>query len=242
MPPKMELERISDALSTELRSLRFGPPVAFVYNPPTYARRPYRRYLRRYGGRPKEILLLGMNPGPWGMVQTGVPFGDVEMVRGWLGIEAPVECPPRMHPKRPVLGFSCPRGEVSGHRLWGWARRRFGRPERFFARFFVGNYCPLAFLEESGRNRTPPTLPAAERRPLLAACDRALRRSVAWLGVRWVVGIGRFARERAEQALDGLDVSIGGITHPSPANPRANRGWEAVIEQELAEQGILLDG
>src|SRR5688572_32536315 len=95
-----------------------------------------------------------MNPGPFGMAQTGVPFGDVAMVRDWLGIVAAVAKPRDEHPKRPVLGFECQRSEVSGARLWGWARARFGTPQRFFERFFVANYCPLAFMESSGANRT----------------------------------------------------------------------------------------
>ena len=125
-------------------------------------------------GAPVRVLYFGMNPGPFGMAQTGVPFGEVAAVRDWLGIEAPVERPAREHPKRRVEGFACRRSEVSGARLWGWARARFGTPERFFARFFVWNWCPLGFLADSGANLTPAELPAAERRALEAVCDRAL--------------------------------------------------------------------
>ena len=82
-----------------------------------------------------QSLLLGMNPGPWGMAQTGVPFGTVSRVRDWLGIEAPVERPANEHPRRPVLGFGTERDEVSGLRVWGWAQARWGTPERFFERF-----------------------------------------------------------------------------------------------------------
>ena len=35
----------------------------------------------------KEAVFLGMNPGLWGMAQTGVPFGTVSLVRDWMGIE-----------------------------------------------------------------------------------------------------------------------------------------------------------
>jgi single-strand selective monofunctional uracil DNA glycosylase len=236
----MNLVAIIDALLKDLRPLRFGPPVTHVYNPIKYAREPYEQYLSRYGRAPKEVVFFGMNPGPWGMAQTGVPFGEVNAVKEWLHIEAPVGKPTKMHPRRPVEGFGCPRSEVSGRRLWGWAKKTFGQPERFFARFFVANYCPLLFIESSGRNRTPNNLPVAERRPLLAVCDRALRRTVQYIGPRYVVGIGHFAEERARTALSGLDVPIGRITHPSPANPKANRGWESLIEQELSALGIVL--
>jgi single-strand selective monofunctional uracil DNA glycosylase len=186
------------------------------------------------------VLLVGMNPGPWGMAQTGVPFGEVEAVRDWLGIEAPVGRPPVEHPKRPVLGFATRRSEGSGRRLWGWVRERWGEPDAFFARFFVHNYCPLAFLEESGRNRTPDKLPAAESGPLYAACDRALRRTVERLEPRRVIGIGAFAEARARAALDGLGVEIGRILHPSPASPVANRGWAERAERELEALGVSL--
>lgn len=236
----MDLVAITNALVEELRPLRFGPPVTHVYNPLEYARKPYDQYLRRYGSRPKEVVLVGMNPGPWGMAQTGVPFGEVKLVRGWLDIEAPVGVPPVIHAKRPVLGFGCPRSEVSGKRLWGWVRERFGTPARFFSRFFVANYCPLLFIEADGRNRTPEALPLWQRNPVLVACDRGLRRTVQWLKPRYVVGVGQFAEQRARTALTGLGLTIGGITHPSPANPQANRGWEALIEEELSSLGIRI--
>lgn len=218
--------KIIDRLVAQLDPLRFGPPVTHVYNPLVYARAPNEAYLSRWGKGPKEVLLLGMNPGPFGMAQTGVPFGDVGMVRDWLGITGPVGKPAHEHPKRPILGFDCDRSEVSGSRVWSWARERFGSPERFFERFFVFNYCPLVFMEESGRNLTPDRLPAAEREPLFAACDEALRQLVAQWEPRWVVGIGAFSAKRAEEALAGLDsIRVGRILHPSPANPQANLGW-----------------
>lgn len=237
----MDLYAITDLIVDELRPLTFDPPITHVYNPLEYARRSHERYLQLYATRPKEIILLGMNPGPWGMAQTGVPFGEVKAVKEWLGIEAPVSAPPEMHPKRPVLGFACPRSEVSGKRLWGWASKIFNTPERFFARFFVVNYCPLLFIESSGRNRTPNNLRATERKPLFEVCDRALRRTVEWMDPSFVVGVGQFAGERARDALSGLGLNIGHITHPSPANPRANRGWASLIEDELRYLGINID-
>jgi single-strand selective monofunctional uracil DNA glycosylase len=234
------LIRLTHELREKLEKLSFGPPVAHVYNPLDYARGPYEEYLRRYGAPPKEVVLFGMNPGPWGMTQTGVPFGEVARVLGWLGIRGEVGRPASEHPKRPVLGYECPRSEVSGRRVWGWAAETFGTPERFFSRFFIANYCPLLFLDEGGRNLTPDRLPAADRAPLLAACDRALRRTIEYLSPALVVGVGRFAESRAQVALEGVDVHIGRITHPSPANPRANRGWSELVNRELAELGVDL--
>lgn len=236
----MELDTVIDDLLEDLRPLRFGPPVTHVYNPLEYARKAYDHYLQRYAQSPREVVLVGMNPGPWGMAQTGVPFGEVMAVRDWLGIETQIGRPSAIHAKKPVTGFACPKSEVSGKRLWGWAKGTFGSPQKFFARFFVANYCPLLFLESSGRNRTPDKLKAGEKKPLFSACDRALRRTVLWFKPPFVVGVGKFARDRAVIALDGMDVTISRITHPSPANPRANRGWEKLIAEEFKTIGIKL--
>jgi single-strand selective monofunctional uracil DNA glycosylase len=236
----VDLVRISRALARDVDRLRFSEPVTHVYNPLRYAADLHEAYLRRYGQGPKHTVLLGMNPGPFGMAQTGVPFGDVAIVRDWMGLTADVARPPREHPKRPVLGLACPRGEVSGTRLWGWARARYGTPERFFDRFFVVNYCPLAFMEESGRNRTPDKLPATEQEPLFAACDEALRQIVRALRPRHVIGVGAFAADRARQALAGADLEIGTMLHPSPASPLANRDWAGTAEKQLAACGVAL--
>jgi single-strand selective monofunctional uracil DNA glycosylase len=234
----MELVRIALELRDRTAELRFSPPVSHVYNPLQYAWEAHQSYLTRFGGEPKEVLLVGMNPGPWGMAQTGVPFGEVGAVRQWLGVDCTVGRPDPEHPRRPVDGFQCRRSEVSGRRVWGWARDTFGTPDRFFARFFIHNYCPLLFLESSGRNRTPDRLPAAQRTPLEAICDHALRRAVDALTPRFVVGVGAFATNRARQALGDSQVRVGQILHPSPANPAANRGWAEKILAQLAEIGV----
>lgn len=238
----MSLIRISRQLCREVDELAFAPPVAHVYNPLVYARGPHEAFLKRYGQPGVEVLLLGMNPGPFGMVQTGVPFGEIELARDWLQVEGKVGRPASEHPKRPIEGFACTRSEVSGRRLWGWARERFGAPERFFERFFVWNYCPLAFLEETGRNRTPDKLPEAERAPLYAACDKALKAVVRHLEPQRVVGVGAFGEQRARAVLEGVDVDFGRILHPSPASPLANRGWAPQAEKQLAAMGVELPG
>lgn len=236
----MEIVDIARDLGRETGRLEFGPPVTHVYNPLEYAWPAHELYLRRFGAAPKEVILVGMNPGPWGMAQTGVPFGEVALVRDWLGIETAVGRPEGEHPKRPVEGFACHRSEVSGSRLWGWARDAFGSPERFFSRFLVANYCPLIFLEASGRNRTPDKLPAVERRALLEVCDRALRRTVEHLRPELVVGVGVFAEKRARDALAGSGVRVGRILHPSPASPAANRGWREQAEADFRALGVDL--
>lgn len=227
------------ALSRDVGELRFSKPVAFVYNPLDYAWPPFERYLERFAARGR-VVLVGMNPGPWGMAQTGVPFGEVAAVRDWMRIDGAVGKPDAEHPKRPVQGLACERSEVSGRRLWGWARDRFGPPQAFFDRFLVLNYCPLLFLEEGGRNLTPDRIRVAEREPLLERCDSALAEAVGLLEPQRVVGIGRFASGRCRQVLAESAIEVGAVLHPSPASPAANRGWADQAERQLRAQGIGL--
>jgi single-strand selective monofunctional uracil DNA glycosylase len=195
-------------------------------------------YLRRFGGAPKEVIFLGMNPGPFGMAQTGVPFGEIAAVRDWMKIDAPIGRPAREHPKRPILGLACPRSEISGRRLWGLFARRFGTAEEFFARHFVVNYCPLAFLTAGGSNQTPDKLRAAEREPLDRICDAHLRRVLEILRPKWIIGVGAFARGRAEIVVAGQPVQVGQILHPSPASPAANKDWAAKAAAQLEAVGV----
>lgn len=233
-------------LSRALAQLRFPAPVAHVYDPHVYAWAPYEVYVNRYGAGPKRVVLLGMNPGPFGMMQTGVPFGEIAAVRDWMGIRARVDKPAHEHPKRPIEGFSCRRSEVSGRRLWGWAAARFGTAQAFFADWFVLNYCPLAFLEASGRNFTPDKLPAALLAEVHAACDRHLAAALTTLAPEWAIGVGAFAEKRIRAVVESdlIDgavarrIRVGQILHPSPASPAANRGWEAAAEKQLAALGV----
>ena len=232
------LVRVSRRLARATGRLSFGKPVVYTYAPLDYAREPHERYLA-LARAPIDALFLGMNPGPFGMSQTGVPFGEVAAVRGFLGIEGRVRAPRAVHPKRPVEGLDCARSEVSGRRFWGLMAEEFGTREAFFRRAFVWNWCPLAFMSESGANITPDKLPAREREVLAIECDRTLREVVAVLRPPMVIGVGAFATERARIALDASGVSFATVLHPSPASPAANRGWDAVARHQLAEAGFL---
>ena len=218
-------------------ALEFGPPVTHVYAPLDYAWAVHEQYLSRYGEGPKRVLFLGMNPGPFGMVQTGVPFGEIAAVRDWLGLDAPIVRPVREHPQRPIEGWACRRSEVSGAWLWGLFRERFGTAAAFFTEHFVANYCPLAFFAGT-RNFTPDKLPAAARTALLAACDAHLREVVEALRPQWVIGVGAWAEQRAREALEDLPVRIARILHPSPASPAANRGWAEQARETLTELDV----
>ena len=228
-------------LTRRLQGLQFAAPVAYVYNPLEYASEPNHDYLRTYGSTKRRVVVFGMNPGPFGMAQTGVPFGEVSMVRDWLGIRGAVGKPPREHPKRPILGFDCERSEVSGARLWGAIRDEFGTPESFFAQAFIVNYCPLVFMEESGRNRTPDKLPKDERHVLFEACDAHLASVVEAMEPQWLLGVGRFAAGRAAACSERLGAGspkTGALLHPSPANPKANKDWIGTVRGQLRELGV----
>jgi len=248
-------------LSQACDRMKFAEPVTHVYNPLTYAWPMHQQYLVRFGRSRKRVLLLGMNPGPWGMAQTGVPFGEVAAVRDWMGITHQLDQPPltqpssksndvvvseteasNAHPKRPILGLNSPRSEVSGRRLWGLMRQRFFTPEAFFEGHFVANYCPLIFIEASGKNCTPDKLPAKERGLLEEICNVHLQTVVAVLRPTHVVGVGKFAEQKARTVFSQPNApKITTILHPSPASPAANRGWAEQATRQLIESGIWAD-
>ena len=220
-------------LRGNVERLAFGPPVTHVYDPLVYAWAAHEQYLERYGCGRKRVLFLGMNPGPFGMAQTGIPFGEVRAVREWLKIDRPIAKPKAEHARRPVLGFDCPRSEVSGRRLWGLFAKRFGQAERFFTDHFVANYCPLVFMESTGANRTPDKLPVPELTALSQACDAHLGEVVQILNPEWIIGIGGFAEKRARFVFQETSIKIGCILHPSPASPASNRDWEGKAASQL---------
>ena len=221
-------------------ALAFSEPVAFAYNPLDYARETHEEYLRRFASTRKRVIFIGMNPGPFGMAQTGVPFGEIAAVQDWMGVFGFVGRPAKTHPAKPVDGFACRRSEVSGRRLWGLFKERFGAPENFFAEHYVTNFCPLLFVagNERGKNLTPEDLAPDERSRVLAPCDAFLRTLTELLCPEWLVGVGAFAQKAAIRACDGLPVKFSTIIHPSPASPLANKGWAENVSAALAKNGI----
>lgn len=230
---------IENELVQALSQLKFGLPVTCVYNPLVYAQELHEQYVRNYGGRKVEVLLVGMNPGPYGMAQTGVPFGDGTIVRDFLKISGKVNSPDSIHLRRPIYGLDCPRREISGQRFWGWAQRQFNSATNFLNRFWIHNYCPLIFMEASGKNRTPDKLPASERELLETPCNKALVATINLIQPRLVVGIGKYSTKRI-RASGAQDIVIGEVMHPSPANPKANKEWAKVFEIQLKSLGVIL--
>lgn len=236
----MSLLAAAADLRTTLAPLRFAAPVHQTYQPLDYAWERHSAYLQRFGQGPKRVVFLGMNPGPWGMAQTGIPFGEIAACRDWMGLAGPVGKPDPEHPKRPILGFDCPRSEVSGRRLWGLFAERFPRAEDFFADHFVANWCPLVWMSQTGANLTPDKLPAAERQAVEQACDAHLVRVLDELRPEFAIGIGGYATKRLEtvQAHLAHAPRLGTILHPSPASPAANRGWAEAATRQLEALGV----
>ncbi|HJT81787.1 MAG TPA: uracil-DNA glycosylase family protein [Chthoniobacterales bacterium] len=232
------LIKAAQRLRVGVNQLRFAAPVAYIYNPLDYAWAAHEMYLRRFGSSPKRVIFLGMNPGPFGMAQTGIPFGQIAAVRDWLHFEMAIGRPKTEHPKRPVSGFACSRSEISGERLWGMFAKRFGTAPRFFEQHFVANYCPLAFMETSGRNRTPDKLPRPEREALFAVCDRHLREIARALEPDWIIGVGDFAANRAKEVFENESIRVGKILHPSPACPESNVDWAGKATAQLRKLGV----
>lgn len=222
----------------------------YIYNPLSYAWDIHEEYLRRYVRPDADIMFMGMNPGPFGMVQTGVPFGEVDSVSSWLGLSGPVGHPSPEHPGRPVEGFSCSRSEVSGRRLWGLMREKFGTPRNFFSRHCVMNYCPLAFLDPGPRARNVPVdaLAVGERRRLEALCSAYMVDIITAVKPRVLIGVGGYARKKLADIVRGMDPipqpapQVMGILHPSPGSPAANRGWGRQVDEAMVHAGLWTSG
>lgn len=236
------LTKIYQRLCDEVDRLGFSWPVSFTYNPLRYAWDGFAQYLKYSEGR-KRVVFLGINPGPWGMAQTGIPFGEINSVREFLGINRiTFTQPDNMQVAYPVKGLDCERSEVSGKRLWGLFRERFGTAENFFADHFVLNYCPLLFItrNERGslRNSTPDKINPSERQKLCELCDAAFIETVEILNPQFIVGIGTFAYRRAVTSLIAKNVTVTKILHPSPANPHANNNWAGKTTAQLIASGV----
>ena len=230
--------------SQEVDALRFTFD-GYVYNPLQYAWKAHEQYLRRFVHRGAPVLLLGMNPGPFGMAQTGIPFGEVNAVRSWMGIEESVEKPALEHPARPVAGFTIKRSEISGQRLWGLMQARYGPADEFFKEHAVMNYCPLVFVDKgkTGKNVVPEKLLKNERELLESLCDAYLKDIIAFIGPQYLVGVGKYAERKLNKAMSGTSVGkenpiVVSILHPSPGSPLANAGWGQKVTAQLQEAGI----
>ena len=203
--------------------------VDVCYNPLHYAWDAHEAYLRKMGGGGARTVILGMNPGPHGMGQMGIPFAAPSVVRDLLGITGiPVDQPEVVASSRPVVGLEYPREEVSGTRLWGLLAEYYGDVGAIASSVFLVNHCPLMlFSGPRATNITPDKVAGPTAQVLLERCDPHLREVVSVLNAERVIGVGKFAESRARSALAAEAVEIVGCWHPSPASPLANRNGGA---------------
>ena len=234
------LIQAADTLRQNLRGLEFPEPVTHTYNPLEYAWELHVRYLEKYGSSRKRVLFMGMNPGPYGMAQTGIPFGEIDHVRDWLGITGQVGKPEQEHPKRPITGFECTRSEVSGRRLWGLFAEQYASADLFFQDHFIANYCPLVWMKDTGANLTPDKLPAASLIPVEEHCQNHLQTLIQELQPEFLIGVGAYAEGKLKVAAKaiGYEATLGRILHPSPASPAANRDFAGTAKKQLLEMGV----
>ncbi|XP_067929556.1 single-strand selective monofunctional uracil DNA glycosylase-like [Watersipora subatra] len=251
-----EIEKLGERYSHAIKLLKmethgcdslmhfdYGPTVTHVYNPVDYAFKPHVEFYRKYCQETARVLLIGENPGPFGGAQTGIPFGDPKFVKEWLQIEEEVSAPDKQHPKRPISGFSSTRSEGSGTRLWTFLKSNFKTPESFFSECFIYNYCPMIFMNESGGNVTPSTLPAAVRKPLMAVCDKELAEVISsFPNCTLVVGIGRFTESRLKIICEKMErpPDIAYLNHPSPRNPEASKNWDLNAYNSFVDYNLIV--
>lgn len=233
-----DLVSLAAELSTSLGKVAGTLSADYVYDPSDYAKEPHDDYLRKYASGAKRVMLLGMNPGPWGMAQTGVPFGAVSQVRDWLNVGGKINEPEVFHPKRPVLGWDCPREEVSGRRLWDLLGSIYGTAKKMVDELVVVNYCPLLLLEgDEGKCRNLPLDKARGAARLLDVCDAHLAEVLKVVRPEVAIGVGAWAEGRL-RLVAGANVNVDRMLHPSPASPMANRCFPQAARQVLARHGV----
>lgn len=234
-----ELIERTKRLRDEVDRLSFSYD-GYIYNPLDYAWTMHEAYLKRYVRQSASVLFLGMNPGPFGMMQTGVPFGEVNAVRSYLKLSLPVQKPKKEHPGRPVEGMNIKRSEGSGKRLWGFISKRWPDSDDFFKNHCIFNYCPLGFLDcgKTAKNFTPDHLPKDERKALEDVCDSYLRDIIDLIDPKALIGIGKYAQAKLEAVNDDKTRIVSSIIHPSPGNPQANVDWNGKTEEKMKELGL----
>jgi hypothetical protein len=94
-----------------------------------------KRFLDKYfNDTRKRQLFLGINPGRFGAGVTGVNFTAAKQLTEECGIEHP-------------FGN---RSELSAEFIYAMINR-YGGPEKFYSRYFIGSVCPLGFVK-AGKN------------------------------------------------------------------------------------------
>jgi single-strand selective monofunctional uracil DNA glycosylase len=224
-----------------------------VLNPGRYGERWHARFRRAYPMSPRPLLVFGLNPGPYGMAQTGVPFTDLKRLESalpglWKDLVASGEPVTRPGLAPPSLARHLTRTfESSSVRVYRFLERAYGRPELALREVVFVNPCPLLFIDpETGANRTPADLPRALRARKAAELVHAfeeLRRAtvleaVAELEPRGAILLGRDVAAAVGEALRAAlgARSVVEWEHPARAVPET---WSRGLADELRKRGLL---
>nr|XP_022920875.1 single-strand selective monofunctional uracil DNA glycosylase-like [Onthophagus taurus] len=228
-------------LSLELNNLTFSFPVHYIYNPLEYAWEPHSTFVKTYCKGTKDVLFLGLNPGPWGMCQTGIPFGEVNISKEWLKMNGEVEKPKDECPKKQIKGFECHRSEESGKRFYGFFKNLCRTPEAFFKNAFVYNLCPLAFMKKESANITPHELKGQIKKDIENICGKTLVDILKLLDIKIIVALGRYTEKQAIEITQGFQlghIKVIYMPHPSP-RVVGNNNWAEKAQNVLDTNDLL---
>ena len=236
---KKKLINLTEAFNNKLNKIHFSF-TGIIYNPLDYAKDNYYEYLQNYVNEYIDNIFLGMNPGPYGMVQTGIPFGEINYVKNYLKINNTVNKPKTEHCKKIITGMNTERSEISGFRFWSLIKSKYQTAELFAEKNAVLNYCPLCFIEntQKGKNITPEMLSKSDKNQINICCDEYLKNIIMLIQPKKLIGIGSYAYKRFCK-VSTLPTFY--MLHPSPLNPKANKNWIENEKNFLIENGIWSD-
>lgn len=191
-----------------------------VLNVHAYGWSAYEAFVRAYysDGRPR-ILALSMNPGPFGAVQTGIPFCDVPLARQLLpGFDRLIAAKPSW--------VASERREISALKLVVWSDARFGGIRGLYARVLLAMTCPLAILRGPRKTNVPlPALPRREQEKIEAFIPRHAAEEIRLAEPAGILMLGEWAQRVWRIALrtdPGL-ASLPALAAPHPAAHITNR-------------------
>jgi single-strand selective monofunctional uracil DNA glycosylase len=216
-----------------------------VLDPSRYGERWHAPFRRLYPPRARPLLVFGLNPGPYGMAQTGIPFTDLkrlaqglprlaaELARSGERLSLPGLAPSSLQP------FLTRTFESSSVRVHRFLRLAHGSAERAFREVVFVNPCPLLFIDRAlGENRTPADLPRALRAGVDEARVEVVSVAVARLRARGAIVLGRDAAAALSVPLRARlgERAVVEWEHPARAVPDI---WARGLLAALRRRGLL---
>ncbi|XP_073819638.1 uncharacterized protein isoform X2 [Musca autumnalis] len=232
-----DLER---ELNVKLREFSFQ---LHTYNPVVHAAEIHCNYLQKYLDSPKRILFVGMNPGRYGALQTGIPFGNITTVKIGMGLKGRITPTPGQRGKIRIRGLEAPEVEhdSSSTRFWRLISELFDGAENYldllFEKCFVHNFCPLVFIDSDGLNVS---LPYIEPNPrLFAECRKTLGKQITLLKPDLIICIGKFVRSMLSKTRQAKGREILMIEHPSYKNYISADKWIEDAKEVFQSNGLF---